>query len=1290
MDTALHIHTENSLKECGVKIDDALRRAAELGYRKVVLGDACNMTGAVEFCNKAAKHGITPVLGVECFFEEGSKILLVAKNREGYVTLCRLVTGANSNLTPAGRPTVTEEMLKETDTSELIACCGGTGSYAAYPYQRNKEYIRLSASAPPAVEAEAPDLSETKARLLEIREALKEKRAAKKVFQHKLKVCGSMAEERTGETGGSEEGLKESLDKVTKEIERFVKLEKTAKKQIDAHAKKEKKAAEAQAKWEEMKSKILDADALSAEIEGRLAALQGLFGSLAVEVTAHGQKEEQEINRLLLQVAGRLGIQTVLSFDSYTLDGSEEEVLKWHLVRSLQDNTWVPMDASSAFYGIEREEELLARSGLTPEIFCQLSANTDALFQDCGMVFDKSDHYPKYPVPEGTTPTHLMEERARAAIPKLYRDGSWTKAHEEKLKNEIEVIDKTGYSDYTLTIADILNKARAMADPEVVSCLVGPGRGSGAGSIVNYLMGITSVDPVQYGLIFERYLNIERDSPPDIDSDIATSIRDGLVQRIKQDYGKKEGSVGVCGILTKSRLAGKAAIRAAGRLLSSRKYGNTTALYGLADRMAKLLPMDPKLKLADHIKELEDTFRDGEAREILHYARLLEGALQAYGTHAAGVIISDSGDITDYAPLINLGTKEEPVWNVQYDMVESESIGFLKLDMLGLSTLDVCYTALRLIRKRHGKKIDLYHVPFEKEVFQEIYVKGATDGVFQCESAGMKRMWMDLKPSCIEDIIAGIALYRPGPMEFIPDYIRGKENPQSIHYKTEKLRPILESTYGCIVFQEQVMRIVRDLAGYSMGRSDLVRRAMSKKKEDVMAQERKNFVYGNEKEGIPGCVQNGISAGVADSIYDDMVDFAKYAFNKSHAAAYALVSYQTAWLKYHYPLEFMVGAMDVAARQNAPDKLPGLLHECRRMGIEVLPPDVNLSKEGFSILDGKLLYGLWAVKGVKEKAPEVIANRHPIYRSFKEFLLSCKANKTAIRNLVKAGAFTQLHASRTGILLSLEELLAMRGKIWKLKEKVDGCQAALEDTGLDAKKQRLAEAKLYNAQTELHAQEEAFHEFTIPMIADPVDKKLEYEKETLFSYITAHPLDAYDEKPSCVCMGDISVNDVGAKGVEGMGCITNFREVRRKKDGKVMAVFTLQDRTGEQKCICYAAKYAEYKDVLQDGRVVHLFFNVNADRDDAEQVLLTVHFAKMLIPDLGPILYSIEEGGEAKAMEEVKPYLTEQGHPLLWHIKNGERAGQLIQTGLFVSREITSQFPGDTVQEAEYIKKRRR
>lgn len=1291
MKTALHIHTENSLKECGLKIDDVLKKLKEMGFEKAVLGDACNMTGAVEFCNKAGKYGITPVLGVECLLQEQdgkSKILLVAKGKEGYVSLCRLVTDANANLSNTGKPMLTVDQLK--GHAGLIVCCGGIESYIAYPYRINNQYKKLSESTPQAETQETKEENQHE-RLEEIQAALKEKREERKRIQSEIKKRNAAL----AISGGTlkDDCLEKELERIKKEINRFSRIEKTVKKQISDVQKKAEKIKEKEEAAKQIRAQIISQEEVLEKMKERLGNLKRIFGKdLAVEITSHGEKEEREINNMLLRCAEELSVVPVLSEDSYTLDGTKEEVLKWHLVQSLQENAWVPTRPTSENYGIEQEDGLLKRmdGSIPKERFASLAENTDLVFQSCSMTFDKKEHYPKYPVPEGKTATCLMEQRARAAIPKLYGKDGWTADREEKLKEEIAVIDKTGYSDYTLTIADILNDARAMAAPEVISCLVGPGRGSGAGSLVNYLMGITSLDPVEYGLIFERYLNIERVSPPDIDSDIATSIRDALVSKIKEKYKKKEGSIGVCGILTKNRLTAKAAIRAAGRILSHKQYGNTTALYSLSDRMSKSLPSDPKLKLSGHTNELKESFTSKDAAKILHYALLLEGTVQAYGTHAAGVIISDSGDITDYAPLINIGTKETPVWNIQYDMVESESIGLLKMDMLGLSTLDICYTALRLIYARHGKKIDLYHIPFEKEVFREIYSKGATDGVFQCESAGMKRMWMDLKPTNIEDIIAGIALYRPGPMDFIPAYIKGKENPSSIQYKTEKLRPILESTYGCIVFQEQVMRIVRDLAGYSMGRSDLVRRAMSKKKEDVMAQERQNFVYGNPEEGIPGCAGNGIAPEIANSIYDDMVDFAKYAFNKSHAAAYALVSYQTAWLKYHYPEEFMTAAMDVAARQNAPEKLPGLLHECRRLGIEVLPPDVNRSKEGFSIVDGKILYGLWAVKSVKENAPEVVLARKPIYHSFKEFLLTCKANKTTVTSLIKAGAFKALQPSRTGLLESLNDLLPMRKKIWAQQEKEKETQNAMEKEEPGTKKYELACLKHRNAQRALHALMEEYEAYTIPFKPDPVKEKLDYEKETLFAYLTAHPLDAYDEDPECVCMGNIGASDIGTKGAAVMGCILGFKEVKRKKDGRPMAVFTLQDKTGEQKCICYSGKYREYQEVLKEGHVIYAFCNINGDIEDAEKPILSINFARLLTPNLNPVLFSTTKDGIPNALEAVTPYLEEQGHPLFWHIKDGDHPGQLIVTGKYVSQDITNQFDPSTVIEAEYARKRRR
>lgn len=799
---------------------------------------------------------------------------------------------------------------------------------------------------------------------------------------------------------------------------------------------------------------------------------------------------------------------------------------------------------------------------------------------------------------------------------------------------------------------------------------------SGAGSLCNYLLGITNVDPLPYGLIFERYLNIERISPPDIDSDIATSIRDWLVGSIKEKYAGKKDCIGVCSIVTHTTLAARAAIRAAGRIISMKDKGSSVAYNNIYDAMAKMVPQKPHITIADTESEIAERFGDNrKAMEILEAAKLLEGVTVGYGTHAAGVIISDNGDVTDYAPLVNVGTTDAPMWNIQCDMVESEGLGLLKMDMLGLTTLDIIDRTVELAYKRYGVRINIHAIPFEKEVFENIYSTGNTDCVFQCESAGMKKMWKALRPDSIDDILAGIALFRPGPMDFIPDYIEGKKHPDDIHYKTPMLRPILEKTYGCIVYQEQVMQIVRDLAGFSMGRSDLVRRGMAKKKARILNEERKNFVYGNKEAFdagedsvyIPGCVSKGISADVANSIYDDMISFASYAFNKSHAAAYALVSYQTAWLKYHYPAEFMASSLNFAKTE----KYPGIISACRDMGITVKTPDINRSWEGFTVLDSHtIIYGLSNVKGVGSAAEKIISCRSPLFAGPVDFLTRCDINKGAAVALAKAGAFDAFCNDREKLVSNIPAVADIVKRLKKLNAAAKDAEEKFCVTADDKAKAAL-ETKVRSAKQRARAAKDKLAEIQLADGKQDVSINLMYEKDVLYSYISAHPFDPYEE---CAPPGHDKICDasgyldVSGKGLQAVfyGIISDVKKSKSKKSGKDYASFSLEDKTGRLKCLCFPDRYEALEGDIMENEAVKIEGKIRRDRDDPDVPECFVEKVEPLESGLPQVLLYLYNSC-INWKSAIVHCATSQGHRLFVYDRT---TGRLEDTGIFVNEKV--------------------
>ena len=614
---------------------------------------------------------------------------------------------------------------------------------------------------------------------------------------------------------------------------------------------------------------------------------------------------------------------------------------------------------------------------------------------------------PKFDVPEGYDSWTYLNKLCFDGLAERYPDDDGKLA--DKLNYELGVIKKMGYVDYFLIVWDFINWAKSQEIP------VGPGRGSAAGSIVSYCLHITNIDPIRYNLLFERFLNPERVSMPDIDVDFCYERRQEVIDYVSKKYGSDK----VVQIVTFGTLAAKGVIRDVARALDMP--------YSFADSIAKMVPTELNITL-DKALEKNPEFRNlYEQDEQVHYlidmCKKLEGLPRHTSMHAAGVVICQK-PADEFVPL-SRGSDGSIV--TQFTMTTIEELGLLKMDFLGLRTLTVIRDAVKNVEKTHGIVIDVDKIDYDDKKVLASLGTGKTDGVFQLESQGMKNFMKELKPQNLEDVIAGISLYRPGPMDFIPSYIKGKSHPELVTYSTPQLEPILAPTYGCIVYQEQVMQIVRDLGGYTMGRSDLVRRAMSKKKAYVMEQERKNFVYGNEEEGVPGCAANGIAPEIADQIYGTMMDFAKYAFNKSHAACYAVVAYQTAYLKYYYPVEFMAALLTSVI--DNPTKVSEYIMTCRSMGIKILPPDINEGEAGFSVSGEAIRYSLTAIKNVGRPIIDGIVEereKNGLYTSLKDFMertISLDVNKRAIENFIKAGAFDSFGCTRKQLMSVYVQIL---------------------------------------------------------------------------------------------------------------------------------------------------------------------------------------------------------------------------------------------------------------------------
>ena len=781
---------------------------------------------------------------------------------------------------------------------------------------------------------------------------------------------------------------------------------------------------------------------------------------------------------------------------------------------------------------------------------------------------------PRFDVPEGYTSWEYLNKLCFEGLERLY--DPVTPELRERLEYELNTIKNMGYVDYFLIVWDFIHYARSNGIE------VGPGRGSAAGSIVAYTLGITLLDPIKYDLLFERFLNPERVSMPDIDVDFCFERRQEVIDYVRRKYGDDC----VVQIVTFGTLAARGVIRDVGRVLDMP--------YAQVDTIAKMIPQELNITIDKALgmnPELRKAYEEqDDIHRLIDLAKRLEGLPRHTSMHAAGVVISQK-DVSEYVPL---SRAQDGSIVTQFTMTTLEELGLLKMDFLGLRTLTVIQNAVKMVEKSTGMLLDMQEIDYNDKKVLDSLGTGRTDGVFQLESAGMKSFMKELKPQSLEDVIAGISLYRPGPMDFIPQYIRGKNRPDTIRYDCPQMEPILKPTYGCIVYQEQVMQIVRELAGYTLGRSDLVRRAMSKKKASVMAKERQNFVYGNAEEGVPGCIANGISEEIANKIYDEMTDFAKYAFNKSHAAAYAVVSYQTAYLKYYYPVEFMAALMTSVVEM--PNKVAEYISVCRQMGIRILPPDINHGVYGFSVDNGAIRYALSAIKSIGRPVIEGIVREreeHGEYTSLKTFIERNidQINKRVVENLIKAGALDCLEGNRN--------------------QKMTVYTQIIDSINQDKKHTMAGQLSLFDI-----APEEDKNEFEIrmPQAAEyPKETILTFEKEVLGIYLSGHPLERYRnmmEKMISAKTSDFQPDDEtgipevydNQKVIVG-GMITD-KTIKYTKNNKVMAFLTVEDLVGTVEVVVFPRDYEKCQMFLNEDARLFIQGRVSAEDDKASKLIL--------------------------------------------------------------------------------------
>lgn len=890
-------------------------------------------------------------------------------------------------------------------------------------------------------------------------------------------------------------------------------------------------------------------------------------GNFFLELQDHGIPDQKTVNAGLMRMSEETGIELVATNDvhyTYAEDAEPHDILLClQTGKKLSDENRMRYEGGQYF--VKSEEEMRALFSYA----AQAIDNTQKIADRCNVEIEFGvTKLPHFDVPEGYDSWTYLNKLCHEGLVRRYPD-----KHEEllpKLDYELSVIQKMGYVDYFLIVWDFINYARTHGIP------VGPGRGSAAGSLVSYTTGITNIDPIRYNLLFERFLNPERVTMPDIDIDFCYERRSEVIDYVIEKYGKDC----VTQIVTFGTLAARGVIRDVGRVMD--------LPYNFCDTIAKNIPNELNITIDKALimnPELRSMYESDETvKRLIDMAKRLEGLPRHTSMHAAGVVISQKA-MDEYVPL---SRSSDGTITTQFVMTTIEELGLLKMDFLGLRTLTVISDAVKLVEKNHGIKIDVDNIDYDDKKVLDSIGTGKCDGIFQLESAGMKNFMKELKPQSLEDVIAGISLYRPGPMDFIPKYIKGKNEPESVTYVCKELEPILEPTYGCIVYQEQVMQIVQNLAGYTMGQADNIRRAMSKKKQYVIDAERQNFVYGNEEQGIKGCIANGISEQAANQIYDSMVDFAKYAFNKSHAAAYAVVAYQTAYLKYYYPVEFMAALMTSVIDNTR--KVAEYIYSCRQMGIKVLSPDINEGEGRFLATKDGIRYGMYAIKSIGRQVIDIILAEREAngkYTTLSDFLSRVagrEVNKRAVENLIKAGACDGLDGNRQQMLLVYNTLI--------------------DNLNQEKKNSLAGQMSLFDLVSE---EEKKAYEVRFPNVEEYTKEiKLGFEKEVLGIYLSGHPLEEYEEKwrknisaVTADFMLDEETNAVKIKDNQSVviGGIITEKTIKYTKQNKAMAFITVEDLFGTVEVIIFPRDYEKYSRYLNEDEKVFVAGHANVEED---------------------------------------------------------------------------------------------
>ena len=1238
----LHCHTQNSLFDSSMTVKDLFNRAHELEAPAVMLSDHGTGMGFEEAKNIIEKYeGMKVIYAAEFYMlyealNKRTHIIIAAKNLLGYQGIIKLLTKSNHNIDSAGMPLITFDNLIEFfgkdgpyHDSVLVtsACMSGI---IATPLLSNflieKEIKKMEDKLKTLPSPYSPTFKKKKekeeslrAKLEEITNEIAELNIlAKKPYKKRLNALKKL------EGDPNYEEIAEELKKEMKESENASLLipERKAQREVvnsdlKALQKENEKSEKSHATFYKIEQSInKNRASISDEEEIYKTAKQeaekylNLFGdNFYMELQYHGIAEEKYVMPIVAKIAQELNIPVLAANDAHIATNSEEEIKTRQLMRGMRFNTWEELSEGDKELYIKTDIELFSMlCEILPEDIAEKAMiNVEDFVSKCNVEHVKGFHYPVFKSEiEGETAEMRLRRLSLEGIERRYpgKEG-WTKEHEERLNYELGVIHKLGYDDYLCIVEDFLTYGRLVGkldpthpDPRIneenrfdigflkeitndkVGLGIGPGRGSGVGSLVNYLVGITGVDPIKYGLIFERFLNEERVSPPDIDSDVKSDIRDDVIKYIEWKYG---GSDAVCGIMARSTQQARAAIRTSARLLSSKIYGDARELYDLGDKICKTIPSELGITIGKCEDDLRQAFADNStAMTIIDNAKLIEGKFSNVTIHAAGVVIADNGDVSSYLPIMYVAGKNRFV--TQADKIEVEKENLLKMDVLGLKNLRIITDTLQMVYKHTGKAIDIETVDIcDLNVYKNIFAAGNTNSVFQFESPGMKNLLKRFKPEKLEHLVLLNALYRPGPMQYIDAIISVKNGETKPDYVIPEMESVLGETFGFPVYQEQLIKIFNLFAGFTLGEADIIRRAMSKKHIEEFEVYKDKF--------IEGLVSRGAIKEKAEKFWEELLDFSKYAFNKSHSCAYAHVAYYTAYLKYYYPREYYTAVLNTVEFE----KVGSIIAECRHSNIPVHQVCVNTSNEAFSIIGNSIYYGLGSVKGVCSSARTIVEekNLNGPFSSLSDFMCRTKADKTTVENLIYAGAFDSFSKNRTALLQIQEQYREILSKI-KLQERNVLSENKAKSEKAKAKIEELME-DMRNLPINVYESEN--HK-----------EKLAKEKEVTDCYLSSHPLDYYDYKSE----NPINILDLTpSKHTVVVGVVSNLKIVQRKRDGKKMAFFDIEDKTGTVSACIFANNYDQYGSFIAEGKILKMIGAVEEEikenNDENKEISLKLY-----------------------------------------------------------------------------------